>query len=95
MQGTASVVSQQTIRRPVACSGIGLHSGNKVTLRLRPAPVDHGIVFKRLDLDGLEIPADVTHVDSMHYATGLARDAASVETVEHLLAALVLSLIHI
>ena len=80
---------QQTIRRPVACSGIGLHSGQKVTLRLRPAPVDHGIVFKRLDLDGLEIPADVTHVDSMHYATGLARDAASVETVEHLLAALV------
>ena len=80
---------QQTIRRPVACSGIGLHSGNKVTLRLRPAPVDHGIVFKRLDLDGLEIPADVTHIDSMHYATGLARDEASVETVEHLLAALV------
>ena len=89
MQGTASVVSQQTIRRPVACSGIGLHSGNKVTLRLRPAPVDHGIVFKRLDLDGLEIPADVTHVDNIHYATGLARDEASVETVEHLLAALV------
>jgi UDP-3-O-[3-hydroxymyristoyl] N-acetylglucosamine deacetylase len=91
MQGIAHVVSkfQQTIRRPVACSGIGLHSGNKVTLRLRPAPVDHGIVFKRLDLDGLEIPADVTHIDSMHYATGLARDEASVETVEHLLAALV------
>ena len=91
MEGIASTVSnfQQTIRRPVACSGIGLHSGQKVTLRLRPAPVDHGIVFKRLDLDGLEIPADVTHVDSMHYATGLARDAASVETVEHLLAALV------
>ena len=91
MQGIARVVSnfQQTIRRPVACSGIGLHSGNKVTLRLRPAPVDPGIVFKRLDLDGLEIPADVTHIDSMHYATGLARDEASVETVEHLLAALV------
>ena len=91
MEGISSIVSnfQQTIRRPVACSGIGLHSGQKVTLRLRPAPVDHGIVFKRLDLDGLEIPADVTHVDSMHYATGLARDAASVETVEHLLAALV------
>ena len=80
---------QQTIGRSVACSGIGLHSGHKVTLRLRPAPADHGIVFKRLDLDGLEIPADVTHVDSMHYATGLARDSVSVETVEHLLAALV------
>ena len=80
--------TQRTIRRPVACSGIGLHSGQKVTLRLRPAPANHGIIFKRLDLDGLEIPADVSHVASLHYATGLARDTSSVETVEHLLAAL-------
>ncbi len=79
---------QRTIRRPVACSGIGLHSGQKVKLRLRPAPVNHGVVFKRLDLDGLEIPADVSHVAGLHYATGLARDTTSVETVEHLLAAL-------
>jgi len=81
--------NQRTVRRPVACSGIGLHSGQKVTLRLRPAPVNHGIVFKRLDLDGLEIPADVSHVARLHYATGLARETTSVETVEHLLAALV------
>lgn len=80
--------TQRTIRRSVACSGIGLHSGQKVTLRLKPAPVDHGVVFKRLDLDGLEIPADVSHVAGMHYATGLACDDTSVETVEHLLAAL-------
>lgn len=81
--------TQRTIRRPVACSGIGLHSGQKVKLRLKPAGVDHGIVFRRLDLDGLEIPADVGHLASMNYATGLARNSASVETVEHLLAALV------
>ena len=81
--------NQRTIRRPVACSGIGLHSGQKVTLRLRPAAANHGIVFKRLDLDGLEIPADVSHVAGLHYATGLARETTSVETVEHLLAALV------
>lgn len=81
--------NQRTIRRPVACSGIGLHSGQKVTLRLRPAAANHGIVFKRLDLDGLEIPADVAHVAGLHYATGLARETISVETVEHLLAALV------
>ncbi len=79
---------QRTIRRPVYCSGIGLHSGQKVKLRLRPAPANHGVVFKRLDLDGLEIPADVSHVAGLHYATGLARDTTSVETVEHLLAAL-------
>ena len=80
---------QQTIRRTVSCSGIGLHSGQKGTLRLSPAPAGHGIVFRRLDLGGLEIPAKIGYVAGMHYATGLARGDASVETVEHLLAALV------
>ena len=80
--------TQQTVKRPVSCSGIGLHSGQKGTLRLLPAPADHGIVFKRLDLGGLEIPAKVSHLAGMHYATGLANDQASVKTVEHLLAAL-------
>ena len=80
---------QRTLRRRVSCSGIGLHSGHKGTLSLKPAPVDHGIVFKRLDLGGLEIPARVDCVAGIHYATGLARDNATVETVEHLLAALV------
>ena len=80
---------QRTVRREVSCSGIGLHSGHKGTLSLKPAPADHGIVFKRLDLGGLEIPARVDCVAGIHYATGLARDDARVETVEHLLAALV------
>ena len=80
---------QRTVRRQVSCSGIGLHSGHKGTLSLRPAPADHGIVFKRLDRGGLEIPARIDCVEGIHYATGLARDGATVETVEHLLAALV------
>ena len=90
MQKTSRNVThtQKTVRRPVSCSGIGLHSGHKGTLRLKPAAVDHGIVFKRVDLNGLEIPANVGLVSGMQYATGLAREAASVETVEHLLAAL-------
>jgi UDP-3-O-[3-hydroxymyristoyl] N-acetylglucosamine deacetylase len=79
---------QRTLRRPVSCTGIGLHSGNKVTLSLKPAPVDYGIRFQRSDLGGLEIPATVTHLGGIRLATGLTREAVSVETVEHLLAAL-------
>ncbi len=80
---------QRTLRRSVSCTGIGLHSGRKVTLRLKPAPADYGIRFKRLDLDGLEVPAVADRIAGISYATGLAQDAASVGTVEHLLAALV------
>lgn len=80
--------AQRTLRRSVSCSGIGLHSGNKVTLSLKPAPADYGIRFQRSDLGGLEIPATVTHLGGIQLATGLTREAVSVETVEHLLAAL-------
>src|SRR3982751_4553099 len=80
--------AQRTLRRSVSCSGIGLHSGNKVTLSLKPAPADYGIRFQRADLGGLEIPATVTHLGGIRLATGLSREAVSVETVEHLLAAL-------
>jgi len=81
--------SQRTLRRSVSCAGIGLHSGNKVTLTLRPAPANSGIRFRRTDLGGFEIGATVSNVAGIQYATGLARDEGSVETVEHLLAALV------
>ena len=81
--------AQRTLRRTVSCTGIGLHSGNKVTLTLKPASADYGIRFQRSDLGGLEIPATVTHLGGIQsYQTGLTREAVSVETVEHLLAAL-------
>ena len=66
---------QRTLRRAISCAGIGLHSGNKVTLSLKPAPADSGIRFRRSDLGGLEVPATVQHVGGINYATGLARDA--------------------
>src|SRR5476651_166729 len=81
--------AQRTLRRPISCVGIGLHSGNKVTLSLKPAAVDHGIRFRRIDLGDFEVPATVHHLAGIQLATGLARDQVSVETVEHLLAALV------
>src|SRR5947208_11480178 len=80
---------QRTLRRQISCVGIGLHSCNKVTLSLKPAPANFGIRFRRTDLGGVEIPATVRNLAGIQYATGLARDAGSVETVEHLLAALV------
>jgi UDP-3-O-[3-hydroxymyristoyl] N-acetylglucosamine deacetylase len=83
--------AQRTLRRPIACAGIGLHSGKKVTLSLKPAPSGFGIRFRRTDLGGLEIPATTSHVGGIAYATTLKRDQASVDTVEHLLAALVSS----
>jgi UDP-3-O-[3-hydroxymyristoyl] N-acetylglucosamine deacetylase len=79
---------QRTLRRTISCAGIGLHSGRKVTLTLKPAPADHGIRFRRTDLDGVEIPAHVSHLAAFQYATGLARETGSVDTVEHLMAAL-------
>ena len=81
--------AQHTVRRSVSCTGIGLHSGRKVTMSLRPAAAGTGIRFRRADLDGVEIPATVDNVDRLHYATGLSRNAETVRTVEHLLAALV------
>jgi UDP-3-O-[3-hydroxymyristoyl] N-acetylglucosamine deacetylase len=80
---------QRTLRRSITCAGIGLHSGKKVTLSLKPAPADFGIRFRRADLGGVEVPARVTHVGGINLATGLARDAVKVDTVEHLLSALV------
>ena len=81
--------AQRTLRRAVSCTGIGLHSGTKVTLSLKPAPAGSGIRFSRRDLGGLEIPATVAHLASISYATGLSCGEGAVETVEHVLAALV------
>src|ERR687893_492113 len=80
---------QRTLRRSISCAGIGLHSGNKVALSLKPAPADSGVRFRRADLGGLEVPATVEHVGGINYATGLTRDAVHIDTVEHLLSALV------
>jgi UDP-3-O-[3-hydroxymyristoyl] N-acetylglucosamine deacetylase len=80
---------QRTLRRRISCVGIGLHSGNKVNLSLKPAPADFGIRFRRTDLGEHDVPATVRHLAGIQLATGLSRNDVSVETVEHLLAALI------
>jgi len=80
-------VCQQTLKAPIGCVGVGLHSGRRVNLTFRPAPVDHGIVFRRLDL-GVDIPARFDRVVETHLATVLAEGDARIGTVEHVMAAL-------
>src|SRR6476619_4641205 len=83
-----SNAKQTTVAEPVEVSGIGLHTGVPVTLRLQPAPPDTGYVFRRTDLGGFEIPAKVESVANCGYATTLMRTGVMLSTVEHLLAAL-------
>src|SRR5436190_15673038 len=83
-----SSAKQTTVAEPVEVSGIGLHTGVPVNLRLVPAPPDTGYVFRRTDLGGFEIPATVESVANCGYATTLMRTGVMLSTVEHLLSAL-------
>jgi len=80
---------EQTIRSDIEFSGIGLHSGAEVSMRLVAAPAGSGIVFRRVDLDGFEIPANGRNVAKVSYATSLMRGSVLISTTEHLLSALI------
>jgi len=79
---------QTTIQRPVEIEGVGLHTAVRSRLRLVPAPVDTGIVFRRVDLDGFMVEAHVRNVARVSYATSLMKQSVLISTIEHLLAAL-------
>src|ERR1700693_1187614 len=82
------MLKQRTIKKTIKAVGIGLHSGTKVELTLRPAAVDSGILFRRIDLEPIvEFPATATEVGDTRMASTLARDGVRVSTVEHLLSA--------
>jgi UDP-3-O-[3-hydroxymyristoyl] N-acetylglucosamine deacetylase len=76
---------ETTIQRPVAASGVGLHSGVAVRICIRPAKAGSGIVFVRTDLDNFTIPASWRHVARVSYATSLMRQSVLISTTEHLL----------
>ncbi|XBH17538.1 UDP-3-O-acyl-N-acetylglucosamine deacetylase [Telmatobacter sp. DSM 110680] len=80
---------EQTIAGPLEFTGIGLHSGAPVTMRLLPAPAGSGIVFRRTDLENFEIPATGRNVAKVSYATSLMRQGVLISTTEHLLSALI------
>src|SRR5881392_3074702 len=80
---------QQTLAKPASFSGTALHTGEKVTLKLQPAPADHGIKFKRKDLqDEPTIDAKIENLKTVERATTIGEGSVRVHTVEHVLAAL-------
>src|SRR4030081_2039677 len=80
---------QQTLARSASVTGTSLHTGEKVTLKLQPAPVDSGIKFKRRDLqDESTIDATIANLKTVERATTIGEGAMRVHTVEHILAAL-------
>ncbi len=82
------MLRQRTLRNIVRATGIGLHTGEKVYMTLRPAAIDTGIVFTRLDLDEpAEIRADPFSVHDTRLSTCLEKDGARVATIEHLMSA--------
>jgi len=81
---------QHTIKAPVKVSGVGLHTGAQVNLTFVPAPINHGILFKRVDLpDQPIIECDVDNVVDVSRGTSIEKNGARINTVEHALAALV------
>src|SRR5256714_3373766 len=85
----ATAEFQQTLGKVTGFTGTALHTGEKVTLRLHPAPVDHGIKFKRKDLqDEPTIDAKIDNLKTVERATTIGEGSVRVHTVEHVLSAL-------
>ncbi|AXM96327.1 UDP-3-O-acyl-N-acetylglucosamine deacetylase [Pseudomonas plecoglossicida] len=83
------MIRQRTLKNTIRATGVGLHSGEKVYLTLKPAPVDTGIVFRRADLDPVvEIAARAANVGETTMSTTLVNGDVKVDTVEHLLSAM-------
>lgn len=87
----AANTAQHTLKRPIPCSGVGVHSGLEVQMTLHPAPAGHGIVFRRSDVTGRDpvIPARYDRVTATRLNSTISNDdGVSVATIEHLMSAL-------
>ena len=83
------MTKQNTLNHSIHATGVGVHTGKKVDLTLNPAPVDTGIIFRRVDLDPVvEIPATPENVGDTTLSTCLVKDNVRISTVEHLLSAM-------
>ncbi|MDX1589412.1 MAG: UDP-3-O-acyl-N-acetylglucosamine deacetylase [Oleiphilaceae bacterium] len=83
------MIRQRTLKNTIRATGVGLHSGEKVFLTLKPAPVDSGIVFRRTDLDPVfEMRARAEDVGETMLSTTMVKDGVRVATIEHLMSAM-------
>jgi UDP-3-O-[3-hydroxymyristoyl] N-acetylglucosamine deacetylase len=83
------MIKQRSLKNAIRATGIGVHTGKKVFLTLKPAPINTGIVFRRIDLNPVvEIPALPAYVGDTRFSTTLSHQGATVSTVEHLMAAM-------
>jgi UDP-3-O-[3-hydroxymyristoyl] N-acetylglucosamine deacetylase len=83
------MLRQRTLKSLISASGVGLHTGQKVRITLRPAPVDTGVMFRRVDLASpVDIPARAELVGEARLASTLIKDGVKIHTVEHLMSAL-------
>lgn len=83
------MIKQRTLKNVIKATGVGIHTGEKVYMTLRPAAVNTGIIFRRVDLDPVaEIPATATNVGDTSMSTTLVQEGIRVSTVEHLLSAM-------
>jgi UDP-3-O-[3-hydroxymyristoyl] N-acetylglucosamine deacetylase len=86
---TASMLKQRTIKNPIRARGVGLHTGHHGLMSMRPAPVNTGIIFRRIDLDPVvTIPVHPNVVSETVLCTTLSQDNVKISTVEHLMSAL-------
>jgi UDP-3-O-[3-hydroxymyristoyl] N-acetylglucosamine deacetylase len=87
-EGFKTLIRQRTLKNSIRATGVGLHTGEKIYLTLRPAPVNTGVVFRRVDLpDPVEIKASPEHVGDTRLSTTLVQGEVRISTVEHLLSA--------
>jgi UDP-3-O-[3-hydroxymyristoyl] N-acetylglucosamine deacetylase len=82
------MIKQRTLKNVICATGVGVHTGDKIYLTLKPAPVDTGIIFRRVDLEPvIDILAHPMNVGDTTLSTSLVKDHASISTVEHLMSA--------
>jgi UDP-3-O-[3-hydroxymyristoyl] N-acetylglucosamine deacetylase len=82
------MINQRTLKNVIRATGVGIHTGEKVFMTLRPAPVNTGIIFRRTDMEPvMEVPAFATHVGDTSMNTSLEQNGVRVSTVEHLMSA--------